>query len=170
MARKEIDFTVTDEGRDRGKVFRLREMPASQAEKWAMRALMLAAKNGVDIGESEGLGMAGVAMLGVAAVMKASFYELEPLFDEMMGCITIKPDPNNPMVVRSLVEDDIEEVKTRIDLRREVLVLHMGFSPVAKGSTPSSEAQEAQQPSLNTPTSQDQSVRFSQSPRTKQQR
>ncbi len=38
MARKEIFYTVEDKGRDHGKVFYIREMSATQAEWWAIRA------------------------------------------------------------------------------------------------------------------------------------
>lgn len=49
MARKEIYYTVEDKGRDQGKVFFIREMAASQAEWWAIRAGLAMAKNGVNL-------------------------------------------------------------------------------------------------------------------------
>lgn len=171
MARKEIDITISEgtpeTNRDFGKTYHIREMPASQGEKWATRVLMIAAKSGVDIGEAEGLGMAGIAMLGVHAVMKASFGELEPLLDEMMQCVTIKPDRNNPAVIRNLIEDDIEEIKTRFELRREVLKLHVGFSQLDSGSTQTASPQSEAPASSNIPTFPEPSVRFSQSPKTR---
>jgi hypothetical protein len=44
---------------------------------------------------------------------------------EMMGCITIIPDPQKPQVYRHLVEDDTEEVSTLLKLKQEVLKLHI---------------------------------------------
>jgi len=139
MARKVKIVTIEAEGRDQGKVFVLREMPASQAEKWAMRALLSVARSGIDIGQAAGQGMQGIAIMGVSALLAASWEDAEPLLDEMMACIQIKPDPSNPNVVRPLIEDDIEEVQTRIYLRREVLELHVGFSLSGVVSKPTSE-------------------------------
>jgi hypothetical protein len=139
MARKEIDFTISEgtaeTNRDFGKTFHIREMGAKPAEEWAMQALMIAAKNGVDIGEAEGRGMAGIAILGAAALLKGNFYEIKPLLDEMMTCVSIKPDPRNPQIQRPLIDDDIEEIATRINLRREVLNLHVNFSTAAAPSS-----------------------------------
>ena len=37
------------------------------------------------------------------------------------------PDPSKPHVVRNLIEEDIEEITTRLKLRGEVWKLHTGF-------------------------------------------
>jgi hypothetical protein len=151
--RKELDITISDEGRDQGKVFHLREFPASKAEKWAMQALMLAARSGVDLPDNIGpaMGMQGIAMLGIQAIMKVNFLEAEPLLNEMMACVSIKPDPQRPEIVRGLVEDDIEEIATRVMLRSEVIKLHVNFSGAAN---PSKSTSETLAPAFsNTPTS-----------------
>lgn len=139
MARNVKRITIEADGRDQGKVFVLREMPASQAEKWAMRALLSVARSGIDIGQAAGQGMQGIALMGVSALLAASWEDAEPLLDEMMSCIEIQPDPTKPNIVRPLIEDDIEEVRTRINLRREVLELHVGFSLSGVVSKPTSE-------------------------------
>ncbi|HEY0120654.1 MAG TPA: hypothetical protein VGC14_02645 [Rhizobium sp.] len=166
--RKEIDFPITEAGRDQGKLFHLKEMPALKAEKWAMRALLAVARSGVDIGQAATGGMQSLAILGIEALTKISFEEAEPLLDEMLECITVKPSPQNPNIVRQLMEDDIEEVKTLLALRKEVLNLHLGFSPAGAPSKQTSETSAS--PSSNIPTSQDPSVRFSRSPKAKPQR
>jgi hypothetical protein len=142
--RKEIDWTVPmtipgvgDDGkevvqvdnpsRDKGKVFHIREMPASKGEKWRIRALMLAARSGIDVGQTMGMGTQGIAMLGISALMSAQYEEAEPLLEEMMQCVQIKPNPSDPSVMRPLIEDDIEEVETRLQLRSKWLELHLGF-------------------------------------------
>nr|DAH84769.1 MAG TPA: Sperm-activating peptide [Caudoviricetes sp.] len=135
MARKTKALTIADEGRDQGKVFILREMPASQAEKWAMRALLSVARSGIDIGQAASQGMQGIALMGVSALLSANWDDAEPLLDEMMSCIEIRPDPAKVNIVRALIEDDIEEVMTRIKLRQEVLELHVGFSLGGGGSS-----------------------------------
>ena len=51
MARTTANYTVTEEGRDQGKVFVRTEMPASRAESWAMRALLALMAGGVEVPE-----------------------------------------------------------------------------------------------------------------------
>jgi hypothetical protein len=171
MARKTIDITITDEGRDQGKTFRITEMPAVRAEKWAIRALTLVARSGVDIGNIAGLGMAGIAMLGVQAIMSVSFDEIEPLLDEMMECITSVPDRSRPMINPPLMENDIEEIATRFRLRQEVISLHVGFSMNgAQSNEITSPAPASMSNSSNTPTFPEPSVQFSRLPKTKQRR
>lgn len=128
MARRVKEVSITDEGRDKGKTFIITEMPASQAEKWAARALLVVSRSGVELPEGvEGSGFAGVAVMGLRALFKVDFEELEPLMDEMMECVTWKP-PRPDIPARALIEADIEEVATRLQLRKEVLELHTGFS------------------------------------------
>lgn len=142
MARKSTEVVITEPGRDAGKIFQIFEMSASHAEKWAARALLVAAQSGSDIGNVRA-GMAGVAVMGIGTILGAKFQDVEPLLDEMFECVAICPDPRNhsiirggkycsihggPNVVGRLVEDDIEEVSTRVRLRSEVLNLHVGFT------------------------------------------
>lgn len=130
MPRKTLTYTVTDEGRDKGKVFILTEMPASQAERWALRALSALAASGVDVPDDIATaGLAGVARLGVQAFGGLPWEKAEPLIEEMFKCISILPDPTKPGVTRVLIEDDIEEVATRLKLRIELFKLHMSFFP-----------------------------------------
>ena len=112
MARKEAVITLKDAGRDTGKTFIIKEMPASQAEKWAARAFLALAKSGVDIPEDiSSIGAAGIAIMGLKALAGLKYEEAEPLLDEMMTCISIIPDASRPNVTRHLIEDDIEEIK-----------------------------------------------------------
>ena len=128
MPRKTITYTVTDEGRDKGKVFVLTEMPASQAERWALRAFQALAKAGIDVPDNLAqMGMAGIAIAGVQALSRTPWQEAEPLLDEMFACIQRQPNPQKSAIVRALVEDDIEEVPTRLKLRAELLKLHVDF-------------------------------------------
>lgn len=165
MARKEIDITISDEGRDKDKVFHLREMPALKAEKWATRALSAIARSGVDIGHIPTGGMQALAIVGLQAVVTMKFEDAEPLLDEMLECIKAKPSPN---IVRDLVEDDIEEVKTLFTLRKEVLDLHMGFSTAGVLSKQTSEPSASSSSTMQM--SPEASVQFSQSPKTKPRR
>jgi hypothetical protein len=134
--RKTLTYTVTAEGRDKGKVFLITEMPASQAEEWATRALFTAMNYGVEIpDELLSAGLAGLAALGIKSLAKVPYEMVKPLFDEMMGCVQIVPDRANPEFVRPLIEDDVEEIATRLMLRKATLTLHLDFFLAAAPST-----------------------------------
>lgn len=128
MARATANYTVTDEGRDQGKVFVITEMPASKAESWAMRALLALMAGGVEVPDGfERMGMAGMAEVGLKAIAGLKWEVAEPLLAEMWECVQIMPDSGKPHVTRALIEQDIEEVATRLKLRMEVWKLHTGF-------------------------------------------
>jgi len=126
--RKETTVTIEAEGRDKGKQFHLREMPASQAEAWAMKVFHGLAKADVELPEDlVGSGMAGIAKLGAGIATAIEFEDLMKILDEMFQGVQIIPDPSRPGVKRALIEDDIEEVATRLQLRKELLALHLDF-------------------------------------------
>jgi hypothetical protein len=128
MARKIAQWTVEDEGRDKGKVFLLTEMPASRAESWATRVLLALMGSNTNLPENfADMGMAGLAELGLKAIAGLKWEVAEPLLEEMLQCVQIIPSPGKPQVVRALVESDIEEILTRFKLRVEVWKLHMDF-------------------------------------------
>lgn len=135
MARKTTQYKVDDEGRDKGKVFLLTEMAASQAERWAMRAFLALARNGVELpDEAMQSGFAGIASYGLTLIGKLPYEDADVLMDEMFTCVQAIPDPARPSVTRALVEDDIEEIGTRVKIRIEVFKLHADFSKAAEPS------------------------------------
>jgi hypothetical protein len=138
LTRKTATVTITDEGRDKGKTFILTEMPADQAEAWATRALLALAKAGVDIpDDASDAGMAGIAQAGIGALAHLSYEQLEPLLAEMWQCVRYQHKPKAPLQeIISGENSQIEEVKTRVTLRKEVMRLHLGFSQ--DDSTPTS--------------------------------
>jgi len=153
MARKVIHVTITAAGRDQGKVFRLTEMPASRAERWAARSLAALLASGVEIPDNiQEAGLAAIAHFGLSIFSRMDFDAAQPLLDEMMGCVEIQPDPSK-QVYRPLIEDDIEEVLTRLTLRSEVFQLMLGFSIPAAISTSLRELVAGVGASFNTPTS-----------------
>lgn len=136
MARKQKDVTIALEGRDAGKTFRITEMPAVQAEKWAARALLAMSRSGVDIPEEAmSAGAATLLAAGLRSFTSMAFEDAEQLLDEMFGCIQFVPDPARKDVTRALIDDDIDEVATRLFLRGEVIEIHTGFSVTATLST-----------------------------------
>lgn len=128
MARKQTTFTATD-GRDNGKLYLLTELPAADAEDWAMRALFAMVNAGVDIpDEMLGAGLAGLAALGIKALTKVPYDAAKPLIDTLMQCVQFVPNPRDHRTARALMtDDDIEEVATRVKLKKAILDLHMDF-------------------------------------------
>jgi hypothetical protein len=127
--RKEATVVIEADGRDHGKVYKIREMSASAAEAWGTRLILALSRAGVDVPENFfGMGMAGVAVMGLKAMGGLSWDVAKPLLDEMMACVQIAPDLRHPQIVRVMNEDDIEEVATRLLLRDEVVRLHINFS------------------------------------------
>jgi hypothetical protein len=136
MARKVSKFTVQTEGRDKGKLFVLTEMSASRAEDWGIRALLALASSGVELPDDvQGMGMAGIAVMGIQALSGMRYEAAKPLLDEMFECVEICPEPSKPNVVRALIEDDIEEPGTRLQLRKAILELHVDFSKAGAQSS-----------------------------------
>jgi hypothetical protein len=144
MARKESTF-IADIGRDTGKQFLITEMSASQAENWAFRVILAIGNSGIEIPEGLAMqGMAGLMAIGYMNLLKIPFQDAKPLLDEMMTCVQIMPSTN---VKRHLIEEDIEEVATRLQLRKAIWSLHMDFfleeSPSTSESSPQDNPQES---------------------------
>lgn len=131
MARKTTNFTAT-EGRDAGKRFLITEMSAARSEDWAARALFAVMGAGVQIpDEVLSMGMAGVAAIGLKSITKVPFEQAKPLLDEMMTCVQFAYGDGGG--ARALIDDDTEEVSTRLRLRKVVLDLHLeGFFGAAQ--------------------------------------
>ena len=130
MARKVKIVKIEKEGRDFAKVFRITEMPSLQAEKWAMRALQGLIQSGVDVPENfAAMPMAQMASVGIKALGGIPLDILDPLMDQVMACVEYIPNPSKPDFALPLGVDDndIEEVATRIQLKKETLFLHIGF-------------------------------------------
>lgn len=145
MARKTKIVTVEQDGRDKGKVFLITEMPASQGERWATRAFLALANAGIDIPqEAINMGMSAIAIIGIQSLARVAYKDAEPLLDEMMACVKAVPDPSRQIISRELIEEDIEEVFTRVWLRGEVFELHTGFSVAAAISASRTLAAEAE--------------------------
>jgi len=133
MARKTKTVTGTF-GRDAGKQYLITEMSGDQTEDWALRAFLALASSGVEIPDDlQDMGMAGIASLSLTAIAGIKWDFAKPLLDEMMACVQVMPDKSNPANTRPIFKnsDDIEEVATRLMLRKEVFGLHMDFSALA---------------------------------------
>ena len=135
MALKNLIVTIDAAGRDQGKVFFIREMPAARSEKWAIKAFLALAHSGVELSEEiTQAGLAGIAVMGLQALRGLRFEDAEPLMDEMFTCVSRIPSSTKPEIIRNLVDDDIEEVATRLRLRKEIFALHVDFFTDAEPS------------------------------------
>lgn len=113
-------------------------MPADQGERWAFRMLLALSRSGVEVpdGMFSG-GWAGLDTLwpfllvtGLNGLHGAQWAEMEPLLNEMMACVQWCPPGNAPpQPIFAGVDSQIHEVATRIELRKAVIELHLGFSP-----------------------------------------
>ncbi len=129
MARATKTVTIEADNRDKGRSYLLTEMSAVKGEKWAFRALSAAQRGGADIPlEALSMGMAGLAVVGIQALMRAQPDEASALLDEMFECVQFVTSSG---ATRALIEDDIDEISTRLLLRSEVIELHTGFSLAA---------------------------------------
>lgn len=150
MARRTALWTATHD-RDNGKEFLLTEMSADKAERWAIRMVLALTNANVEVLEgSLTAGMSGVAAVlanGVRGLAGLKYASISDLLDEMMECVQFKPPGNLPPIPLFKGENcQIEEVRTRLELRMEVLSLHVGFSLAAllsstrKTSVPTTDA------------------------------
>lgn len=153
---KEKWVTIDAEGRDQGKLFKLTEMSALRAERWATRAFLGLVRGGIEIPDYvRGAGMAGLAMLGFRALGNLPYEEAITLMDELMTCVSMPVDKDHIETVRPLRESDIMEVWTRMWLKDQVFELHTGFSLAGLKSTlTSAPAEKAKvETTSDTPTS-----------------
>lgn len=147
MARKELRVTITAGGRDKGKTFMLREMPADQAERWFYRLVLALANAGARVPEDVLFaGAAGFAemlptlrnslVVAMRAMQGLDYKVIEPLLDEMNPFIQWMPPGNAPaQPIFPAENSQIEEVSTWAKLRFELIQLHVGFSLAAAAST-----------------------------------
>lgn len=121
--RKTTTITISA-GRDRGKTFRLTEWDAITIENWILRAVFGLGKAGVELPpEILELGAAPIAYAIATQAIKLPSRLGIRLANELMDCVKRVEDKLD----RSLVDQDIEDVTTRLQLKAEVLKLTFGF-------------------------------------------
>lgn len=138
MARRSALVTINDpKSRDAGKVFRVTEMSADAAERWALRCLLAFANAGARLPEGTlEAGMAGIQatlpgllIQGLRSLAGLRYEDAAPLLDEMLGCAEYKaPGTEQYFALRGAGMTQIEEVSTLLKLRYEVLQVHLNFS------------------------------------------
>ncbi len=138
MSRRQQVWTAT-EGRDAGRQFLITELDADRGERWAIRALLALANAGAKLPEGVlDAGMAGVAaslpglvIAGIRSLQGLDYVDAAPLLDEMMDCVKVVPPGQPTSAAVPLLHGplcQVEEIRTRLQLRREVLQVHVNFS------------------------------------------
>lgn len=125
--RKTVQF-IGEDGRDKGKVFLLTEMSAKQGEEWAYRALLALMQSGADIPEGfQFLGVAALASMGMKVLTGLKWEVAQPLLEEMFQGLKIIPDIKRLTIIRDVIEEEIEEITTRVKLRGAIFKLNTDF-------------------------------------------
>ena len=137
MARKVETVIISEEGRDKGKVFILTEMAATAGERWATEALFLLSKAGLELpaGAAES-GMSGLASVPLSGLPSLRALQ-DPALNAWRECIKYQHDPRHlpQNVYWDRPECQIEEIATVNMLRMKVLELHIGFFTNVSPST-----------------------------------
>lgn len=132
MRNSEVIIISPAFGRDTGKILKITEMPALQAEKWAWRLICALKGTSIQVPEQfEKMGIIAIARQALNGFLAADvdYEKLSPLLDEMLTCVQIIRDTNHPEVVTPFDPmHDLEEIHTIPWLRSEVLRVHTGFS------------------------------------------
>jgi len=123
---KTLKITLTDDGIE--KRFLITRLSASATEDWADEFFFALANAGVDIpDEITEMGFSGIMQIGLKTLGKVPYEKAKPLLAKMMTCVQFMPNPEDDRIVRPLIESDIEDVRNRYKLRKEVFSLHTDF-------------------------------------------
>lgn len=130
--------TIEREGRDKGGVLVLREMPAEQAAFWIMRAGQILIRAGADIpSDIAEHDITGFIAMGVGTLLsgigKASWAETKPLLEELRTCVVSWTPPGGqaPLSMWGAISPQIMEISTHFQIYEEALSLTVGFSVAA---------------------------------------
>ena len=124
MARKTCRVTVDADGRDKGKTFVVTKLPALDIERWTVRLVLALGKNGVNLpGVQADSGFAGIAGVLWALLAQVSPKEAETLMATMLQGLKI----DEGKITRDLVDGDIEDPETLLQVRLAWVELHAGF-------------------------------------------
>ena len=140
--RREAQWTVTAEGRDKGKIYHLREMPSVPAEAWFMRAMQMLIRAGIEVPSNIfEQGAQGFIIMGIGACLtglgQAPYEDYKLLMDDMLTCLVgYQEAAGAPKITNfNQIMEQTEEVSTLVKLREEIISLHLGFSLAARLQT-----------------------------------
>ena len=138
MARREAAIVITAAGRDRNKIYHIRELNAIPAEEWFTRAMQMLVRAGIEVPPNLlEQGAMGFVTMGIGACLtglgKAPYDDFKLLMDQMLACLVGYQERAGATRIETLavILDQTEEVGTLIKLREEIVSLHLGFSLAA---------------------------------------
>jgi hypothetical protein len=122
-------IVIQDKNRDKGKTFIITAMSAYDTEIISLKIFFLLMNTGVKLPDGvEEMGFSEIASLGLDAFSKLEFEKTRPILEEMWDkCLMFKPSEGAPERPLTYDQSDIQEVKTRIKLRMEIIKLHKDF-------------------------------------------
>ena len=120
---KEVEFTM-DEGRDAGKTFKIKEMPAYQMDKWVTRLLGCFAKENITIGDV--VDMSFVELTNNIYKIDSE-EEKNKLFDELLASCYLKKEGVEIAMKGNNIDSFVEEWQTLFRLKEEAIKLNLGF-------------------------------------------
>lgn len=120
--RKEIEIKIDGNGRDAGKVFIVKEMPATQMDAWLTRAI------GVLGADKTLLDVLSLSMSElILNLSKNNYDETKVLLDELLACCSFKSDNGLVPMKNDMVDGVIEDWTTIVRLKNEAFALNLGF-------------------------------------------
>lgn len=137
MPRLTKTVRISDDNRDKGKVFILTELSSFDAEKWVWKLIPVLSVAGFDVNDDTLKGGFGaIAAMGAAAMLRMPYEFTQSLLDAMLPCIQYQHDPNHaaqPIMLDAKCQ--IEEISTWFQLRKAVLDLHVDPFKAASASS-----------------------------------
>ncbi|MGH1605738.1 hypothetical protein [Yersinia proxima] len=133
MSRKQITYTVEDEGRDKGKEFIITEMSAWDAEELSeeiYRAMGHGEFNSLPA-DVVAMGVAGLATVGVSVLAAAPASVSRPISDRILSTVEIVITNEGKDIARAIKPIDFEEISTIRTLKDKVFELNFGFLSLA---------------------------------------
>lgn len=127
MARKSIELQLNDRGNPL--VFVVKEMSATELERWIIRAVLLVSgSNAATLGSFD-VSQAGalLAEKGLGLLGNVDYEKAKPLLDDLLGCCYRKIEKHQERCTPESVDGYIEDVATLFKLRTEALKLNLGF-------------------------------------------
>lgn len=159
--RKTKEISLTDRGQ--AKTFRITEMSASKFEWWIVSVGRLLAGCGaagvLDIGDMTDSSAVQETLArflvtdGLKSLGNLDLDRVKPLYDELLGCVELKSGDYYAPLSPETVDGMIEDVKTLFILRKEALMLHIGFllegGSAASPTAPVTTASGMRRPSIS---------------------
>ncbi|HFR9155110.1 hypothetical protein [Yersinia enterocolitica] len=133
MSRKQITYTVEDEGRDKGKEFIITEMSAWDAEELSeeiYRAMGHGEFNSLPA-DVVAMGVAGLATVGISVLAAAPASVSRPISDRILSTVEIVITNEGKDINRAIKPIDFEEISTIRTLKDKVFELNFGFLSLA---------------------------------------